>query len=131
MSDDTSVKATESGPAQRIRETGPSLRPPVDVFENENGIILHADLPGVGSEGLNLQIDKDTLLIEGRAELPFPEGMKAMYAEVRAANYRRSFAMSSELDTNAVQASLKDGVLTLRIPKKEALQPRKIEVQAV
>lgn len=114
---------------QLAREPREVLLPPVDVYEDETGITLIADLPGVTNERLNLQVDKDTLLIEGEAALDLPEGMQALYAEVRNPSYRRSFALSSELDTDAVQANLKDGVLTLRLPKKEAHQPRKIQVQ--
>ena len=58
-----------------------------------------------------------------------PEGMEAIHADVRSTRYQRSFALSSELDGSKIDATLKDGVLTLRIPKREELQPRKIEVR--
>jgi HSP20 family molecular chaperone IbpA len=106
------------------------VRPRVDVHEDANGITLFADLPGVSSDRLTLQVDKDTLLIEGEAVIDFPEGMRALYAETRHPHYRRSFALSSELDADAIQANLKDGVLTLRLPKKPTHQPRKIQVQS-
>ena len=57
--------------------------------------------------------------------------MQALYAEVRNPGYRRRFTLSSELDTEAIQANLKDGVLTVRLSKKAAHQPRKIQVQVV
>jgi HSP20 family molecular chaperone IbpA len=103
--------------------------PQVDVYENTSGITLMADLPGVSGDRLNLQVDKDTLLIEAEASLDIPEGVKALYAEFRHPRYRRSFALSSELDAEAVEANLRDGVLTLHLPKKAPYQPRKIEVQ--
>lgn len=114
------------GQPQRPRE---ALLPAVDVYENEAGITLTVDLPGVSGERLNLQVDRDTLLIEGEAVLETAEGMQALYAEVRNPLYRRSFALSSELDTGAIEANLKDGVLTLRLPKKAIHQPRKIQIQ--
>ena len=58
-----------------------------------------------------------------------PQGIEAVYADVHATKYRRSFALSSELDPERIEASLKDGVLTVRIPKRAEFTPRKIEVQ--
>ena len=125
--------------AQEAQQTGeqPQRRPgeyrvpPVDVFEDESGITLSADMPGVSGERLNLQVDRNTLLIEGEVALDLPEGIEALYAEIRTTGYRRSFALSSELDTDKIQANLKDGVLTLKLPKKEKYQPRKIQVQTI
>lgn len=123
------TKETAQRGSQLTREPSEVLLPPVDIFEDEIGIVLTADLPGVSSDRLNIQVNKDTLLIEGEVALDVPEGMQALYAEVRNPTYRRSFALSSELNTEAIEANLKDGVLTVRLPKKEALQPRKIQVQ--
>jgi HSP20 family protein len=106
-----------------------ALLPPVDIFENASGITVKADMPGVSRERLEVHIDNDTLSIEGRAETPMPEGMEALHADVRSTLYRRSFSLSSELDGEKIEAGLKDGVLTLRIPKREEHKPRRIEVQ--
>lgn len=106
-----------------------ALRPPVDVFEDGQSIVLTADLPGVTSEGLKLEVDQDTLLIEAEANLNIPENTRALYAEVRNVRYRRSFALSSELDTESIAAELKHGVLTLRLPKRAEARPRRIEVK--
>ncbi|MBT2971450.1 MAG: heat-shock protein [gamma proteobacterium symbiont of Ctena orbiculata] len=106
-----------------------SIRPDVDIFEDERGITLKADLPGVNKEGLDIQVDKETLSIDGKAEIEMPEAMQALYADVRATRYQRSFSLSSELDGDKTEASLKDGVLSLRIPKREQYQPRKIEIR--
>lgn len=111
------------------RQPSGVLLPPVDVYEDDTGITLIADLPGVASERLNVQVDKNTLLIEGEAILDTPEAIQALYAEVRNPLYRRSFALSRELDTEAVEASLEDGVLTVRLRKKAPNQPRKIQIQ--
>jgi HSP20 family protein len=105
------------------------MRPQVDIFEDANGITLHADMPGVSRDGLDIQVDKDRLLIEGAAGIEMPEGMKALYADVRSTRYRRSFSLSHELDTDKIEAGLKDGVLSVRIPKRAEVRPRKIDVQ--
>ena len=107
----------------------PALRSNVDVFEDKDGITLIADLPGVTAEQLNVQVDKETLLIEARAEVAMPSGLEALHAEVRSKAYRRSFALSGELDPDRIEARLKDGVLRLHIPKRSEVRPRKIEVR--
>jgi HSP20 family molecular chaperone IbpA len=106
----------------------PSLTPRVDVLEDETGITLLADLPGVSREALDIKVEGDQLLLDAALTATAPEGMEATYAEVRVPRYRRSFTLSRELDTAHVQAALKDGVLTLRIPKQEKAQPRRIAI---
>jgi HSP20 family molecular chaperone IbpA len=107
-----------------------AVLPRVDVFEDESGITLLADLPGVPRDQLELKVEGDTLLVEGTVQPQTPEGLEAIYAEVRVPRFRRSFTLSRELDTQRIDANLKDGVLKLRIPKAEHAQPRRITVQA-
>ena len=104
--------------------------PAVDVYEDESGITLLADMPGVPRDQLELKVEGDALSIEGSVRAPTPEGLEAVYAEVRVPRYRRTFTLSRELDSARIDASLKDGVLTLRIPKQAYAQPRRIDVQA-
>lgn len=106
-----------------------ALLPPVDVFEDASGITLFADLPGVSKDTLNLQLEADSLTIEGEVALVTPEGMESSHAEVRMPRYRRVFTLSRELDSDKAQAEFKNGVLKLRIPKAEHAQPRKIEIK--
>lgn len=106
-----------------------TLLPRVDVFENKDGILLLADMPGVPKDKLELRVENDTLLIEGEITPDTPENMEPVYAEVRLSRYRRAFSLSSELDTSRIDAQLRDGVLNLRIPKHAHAQPRKIEVK--
>jgi len=103
--------------------------PPADVFEDADGITLQLDMPGVARERLNLQTDNNSLLIEGTAQLDMPQGMAALYADVRSTLYRRSFVLSDELQTDKTEANLKDGILTVRIPKRAEVRPRRIEVR--
>ena len=110
-------------------ERGRAVLPAVDVYEDETGITLLADLPGVPREALEIHVEGDALTIEGTVSAATPEAMEATYAEVRVPRYRRSFTLSRELDSARIDASLKDGVLTLRIPKQAHAQPRRIEVR--
>lgn len=121
---------TREGREVQTSEPETVLRTPVDIFEDTEGITLLADMPGVSKDSLNLQVDKDSLIVEGDARIDMPEGMEALYADVRSTRYRRSFALSGELETDRIDASLKDGVLRVRIPKRAEARPRKIEIRA-
>lgn len=105
------------------------LRPPTDIFEDAEGITLQMDVPGAARERLKLQVNRNQLDVEADARIDMPQDMEAVYADVRATHYQRTFALSSELDAERIDAALKDGVLTLRIPKRAELRPRKIEVR--
>ena len=120
-----------SGPgSQRAQSAESPIRPPVDIWEDKDGITLCADMPGVSKDRLSLRIDGNNLVVEGQVQLELPQAAEALYADVRSSLYRRSFSLSGELETAKIEASLKDGVLTVRIPKRAELRPRKIEVRA-
>ena len=118
----------EQGQGQHRQDT-PTIIPRVDVLEDEAGITLLADLPGVGRDSLDIQVEGDSLTIEGTVTAATPEAMEAAYAEVRVPRYRRSFTLSRELDGGRIEAQLKDGVLRLRIPKQEHAQPRRVSIK--
>ena len=109
-------------------EPDASLRPAVDIYEDAQGITLKADLPGVSRERLTIEVDGNTLAIKGQVSIDMPEGMQALYADVRATRYERNFTLSNELEAEKISAEMKDGVLTLNVHKRAELQPRKIEV---
>ena len=123
---DNNTPSVRSNAAQAQR----AVQPAVDVFEDPTGITLLADMPGVPKDRLDVKVEADTLSIEGQVVAQTPDGLEAVYAEVRVPLYRRTFTLSRELDTSKVEANLKDGVLTLRIPKQAHAQPRRIEVRA-
>jgi len=106
-----------------------ALLPPVDVVEDATGITLYADLPGVPKEKLSLEVDGDTLVIEGEMDIRMPQGMEATHAEVSVPRYRRVFTLSKELDRDRLEAELKQGVLKLHIQKAEHARPRRVEVR--
>jgi len=106
-----------------------ALIPPVDIVENEVGITLMADMPGVSKERLGVRVDGDNLLIEGAAEVKVPDNIELLHSEIRNPYFRRSFTLSRELDATKIEASMRDGVLRLHIPKAEEARPRRIEVK--
>lgn len=105
-----------------------SALPPVDIYEDEAGITLLADMPGVPKDSLGIKVTGDNLVIEGVASIPLTGEMELLYGEVQNAQYRRSFTLSRELDPAHIEAKLANGVLRLRIPKAEEARPRRIEV---
>ena len=107
----------------------PSIRPAVDVHENDDVIVLYAELPGVNQDNLDITIENGNLQLEARAKLDTPAEMSPVYAEFQTPNYKRSFTLSNELDTDNIEAKLAHGILKLTIPKKETIKPRKVDVK--
>ena len=108
----------------------PTLLPPVDVIEDDSGITVYADLPGVPKDKLNVHADGDTLIIDGEMALEMPKDLEATHVEVNLPRYRRVFTLSKELDTEKLTADFKQGVLKLRIQKAERAKPRRIEINS-
>lgn len=126
---DVSNEAARAPTAERERDRT-FLQPPVDILEDAQGITLYADLPGVNVEGLDVHVEGDnTLLVSGTSNLALPQGAQPVYAEQRSLAFRRRFSLGGDLDPAGIDARLVNGVLTVRIPKKPAAQPRRIEVR--
>ena len=113
------------------RRDAQAMTPRVDVLEDDTGITLVADMPGVSKDSLEIKVENDALSIEGAVSAATPQAMEAIYAEVRIPRYRRSFTLSRELDPGHIEAQLKDGVLKLRIPKHEQARPQRISVKVI
>ena len=129
MSTSTEVATNKQGQVAKQDERRAAILPAVDIVEDGSGITVMADLPGVSNDKLTVRVDGETLLIEGELAIDLPESIEATYAEVQVPRYRRVFTLSRDLDTSKCEASLKDGILKLRIPKAEHAQPRRIEVK--
>ena len=114
---------------QSSRERDLAMLPAVDIFEDAHQITVQAEMPGVSKEGLNVHADRNNLVIEGRIGLDIPAGMSALHADLKTTQFRRSFVLSGELDTERIAATLKDGLLTVRIPKRVEFRTRKIKVE--
>ncbi len=115
-------------PAAAAGERATTVLPPVDIFEDDAGFTVMADLPGVSRERLAVHVDGESLVIEGAAEAPVGAEMAMIYGEILNPMYRRSFTLSRELDPSRIEARLDNGVLRLSIPKAEEARPRRIEV---
>jgi HSP20 family molecular chaperone IbpA len=123
----TSMTKREDQRLENVAER-PATAPRVDVFEGKDEVLLVADMAGVGEESLRVNLDDEQLTIEGR---PDEEGTgTALQREFRLFDYRRSFLIPSGIDRSKISAELKEGVLWLRLPKSDALKPRRIEIKA-
>ena len=105
------------------------LVPPVDIVEDAEGITLRADLPGVDRENLNIGVEGETLTLEATVSLGESAGIQPVYSEIRVAQYRRSFVLGRDLDPEKIAANFANGVLELRIPKREAAKPQRVQVK--
>jgi len=133
MATEVTAQAGTTGEGkQSLMNAAPAaaLRPAVDIFETADGITVRADMPGVSKEGLNLRVEGGNLLVEGTIGIMPDQKMSALYADVRSTAYRRNFVLGNELQSENIEANLSNGVLTVRIPKRPELRPRKIEVQS-
>lgn len=104
--------------------------PPVDVFETDNSLVFKADLPGVRSSDINVQVENQTLTIAGERKFEKQEANKGFHRiERNYGSFVRSFAGPNLFDTEKVAASYKDGVLTVMLAKKDAAKPRQVKVE--
>jgi len=124
----TVPEAGEAGKGQEVtRETDRYALPPVDIYEEEDRLVVLADLPGVGKEGLSVRVEEGILTIEGR---PTQEmAGNPMRREFGLIPFYRQFQVTEVVDPEKIRASLKHGVLRLDLPKAEKARPRQIPVE--
>lgn len=105
------------------------LTPAVDIFETDSGLTLVADLPGMTRDELNIDIDQGVLTLHG---VPGAQAKgDSLFGEFSMPGYYRQFRLAEQLDTGRAEAELKNGVLTLHLPKAEAAKPKRIEIKTV
>jgi HSP20 family protein len=133
---DSEFKEIQVKPKKEVttasEQMGPGLvfTPSVDIFETDHEITLLADLPGVTTKSLTIDLRENTLTLTGEVE-PFEEANEEdIMIEYEIGKYYRQFTLSSLIDQSKIDAKLADGVLRLSLPKIKAATPRKIEVKA-
>jgi HSP20 family protein len=103
-------------------------RPRLDVHEDKDGLVVVANVPGVAPEDVDVRIHGDTVTIAAKAEDHEVEGMRCVRRERHAPAFERSFRVPYEVAADSVSAELRNGVLTVRLPRIPAEQPKRIEV---
>jgi len=118
--------------AASAEQTRPGLvfTPAVDIFETEREITLLADMPGVKSKDLDIDLRDNMLTLDGDVKPPEGTAEVDVIREYRTGKYYRQFTLSQVIDQAKIDAELKEGVLRLRLPKVEAATPRRIAVKS-
>jgi len=119
MATENKLAQTAQAPVEKI-EQRPVVAPAVDVFENENELLVVADLPGVAQDRMSIHFEKGRLTIEGKRSAPAPD----------VPDFRRTFLVPQGIDAEHIGAEVSQGVLSVHLPKHASVKPRRIEVKA-
>ena len=115
---------------KKPESTTPARRylPVTDIFETNDALKVILEMPGVDKDGVDVRVENDVLTIDGQVDFSKYQGLQPVYTEYNVGNYARSFQLSSKIDQERITADLRDGVITLVLPKAEKAKPRKITV---
>jgi len=137
MAEETQEVTLQEAEKREVDETGaertrdrPAFVPRADIYETDDAIFIVADMPGVDESSLDITLENNVLTINGYVEPVPPQGYSLVYSEYREGDYVRSFRLSDEIDRSGIDATLKDGVLRLHLPKVKEARMRKIAVKA-
>ncbi len=103
--------------------------PTADIYETNDALTVVLEMPGVEKHDVGVQVEGDTLKVEGRLDLSKYKGLVPLYTEYNIDHYSRSFRLSNRIDQNKIGAELKDGVLSLTLPKAEEARPKTIQIR--
>jgi len=106
-----------------------AFMPNADIFDTEDALTVVLEMPGVDRDNINISIENGVLTVEGKINFAQYEGLQPVYSEYNVGPYRRSFRISSRIDQDKISAEMRDGVITLMLPKAEEAKPRRIEVR--
>jgi len=128
MAETTVPTASEKETQPRAtREESKYLVPPVDIYEKEDGLVVVADLPGVPKEGVSVRVENGILTIQGKPEHGLPG--EEISREFGLVSFFRQFELTDTVDQAKIKAELRNGVLTIHLPKEEKAKPKQVEVK--
>jgi HSP20 family protein len=104
------------------------MTPAADIYETDDAYVLMLDMPGATKESISVSMDKSLLTIRGTAEMLRYDDARLHYNEIRGGVYERSFNLTEGIDRNSVEAHFENGVLTVKLLKKEEVKPRTIPI---
>ena len=130
MSDSMTVREKQELKGQEATRPGRVYQPDVDVAENQDKLLLWADMPGVDEKSIAVTLDDGELTIEGRVAVDDYANLQPLYTEYNVGDYLRRFRVSTDIDVDRIQARVVNGVLEIELPKAERVKARKIEVKA-
>jgi len=103
--------------------------PTADIYETQESLIVNLEMPGVDKERVSIHVEDGILQVEGQLDFAQYEGLQPVYTEYNIGNYSRNFRLPNQVDQTKIEAQMKDGVLSLMLPKVEQAKPRKIQVK--
>ena len=127
MSNQVTVKQ-EGDVAEEQTRPGRTYLPNVEIRETEDALWLWADMPGVDQGSVDIRLENGALSIEGQVHTDEYADLTPAYGEYNVGNFRRSFRMSTAIDSQRIEAKMKNGVLELRLPKSEEARPQRIPI---
>jgi HSP20 family protein len=132
MADKQELQVQEKREVEKAQEQTRPMRaflPTADIFETEDVLTVVLEMPGVDRDNIDVNVENGVLMIEGRIDFSKYEGLQPVYSEYNIGPFRRSFRISSRIDQDKIKAEMRDGVITLTLPKAEEAKPRRIEVR--
>jgi len=121
------AETPEKGERTRERKV---YTPAVDIIERKDDIVVVADMPGVDEQSVDITLENDVITIYGKVDEDIPEQYSLYFSEYGVGDYQRVFTLTDKADREKIQASVKNGVLRIVLPKAEAVRTRKIAVKA-
>jgi len=131
MADKQELQVQQKREVDKAQESTTPTRafmPTADIFESEEALTVVLEMPGVSKDMVDVNVEDGILTVEGRIDFGKYEGLQPVYSEYNVGPYRRSFRISSELDQDKITAEMRDGVITLTLPKAEKAKPRRIAI---
>ena len=132
MADQQELQVQHKREVEKAQEPTTPMRaflPTTDIFETDDALTVVLEMPGVGRDNIDVSVENGLLTVEGKINFNKYEGLQPLYSEYSIGPYRRSFRISSRIDQDKIRADLRDGVITLVLPKAEEAKPRRIEVR--
>ncbi len=133
MTDKQELQVQQKREVEKQQEATTPMRafmPNADIFETEDALTVVLEMPGVNRDNIDIGVESGVLTVEGKINFDKYEGLEPVYSEYNVGPYRRSFRISSRIDQDKINAEMRDGVITLTLPKAEEAKPRKIEVKS-
>jgi len=131
MASQQDLQAQQKRKVEKKKETTVPSRaflPMTDIFETDQALTVVLEMPGVSKDNVDISVENDILTIEGWIDYSKYEGLQPVYTEYNVGHYVRSFQISSKIEQSGISAELKDGVMTLVLPKAETAKLRKIKL---
>ena len=131
MAENQELQVREKREVDTSREATKPTRafvPSADIYESENTLTVVLEMPGVSKENVDVNVEDGVLTVEGRIEFYKYERLQPVYSEYNVGPYRRSFQISNQIDHSKIAAQMRDGIMTLELPKVETAKPRRIQV---